>query len=163
MAGYLNKVMVIGNLGRDPELATAKNGNQVVSFSVATTERYNDKNGQKQEVTEWHNIVVWGKQAPSIAQYLSKGSSVYVEGKIATRSWEKDGQKHYKTEIMANVVQFLDSKGSSQDAGGGFQQQQGQQFGGAPQQFGQQQQQAPQGQFPPQGANGLPVEDELPF
>jgi single-strand DNA-binding protein len=137
MAGYLNKATIIGNLGKTPELRKTTGGNPVTDFSVATTERYNDKQGVKQEVTEWHNIVVWGKLAEIAAQYLKKGSSVYVEGKIQTQSWDKDGQKHYKTEIVASNFQMLDKMEQSQQSGG---------FGGNQQQPQQNQQQAPQQQ-----------------
>ena len=107
----VNKVILIGNLGKDPELRRTSNGNSVASFTIATTERWNDKNsGGKQEHTEWHNIVVWGKLAELAHQYLKKGKSVYIEGKISTRSWDdKDGIKRYKTEIVANQLQFLGS------------------------------------------------------
>lgn len=107
MAG-VNKVILIGNLGKDPELRYTPNGQPVTSFSLATTERWNDKNGQKQEKTEWHNIVVWGKLAELANQYLKKGRPAYIEGRITTRSWDdRDGNKKYRTEIIANQIQFL--------------------------------------------------------
>lgn len=107
MAG-VNKVILIGNLGKDPELRYTPNGQPVASFSLATTERWNDKNSQKQEKTEWHNIVVWGKLAELANQYLKKGRSAYIEGRITTRSWDdRDGNKKYRTEIVANQIQFL--------------------------------------------------------
>lgn len=118
MAGYLNKAIIIGNIGNAPELRKTTGGNSVVSFSIATTERYNDKQGQRQEQTEWHNIVVWGKLAEIAGQYLKKGSSVCVEGKIQTRSWDNNGVKQYKTEIVASNFQMLDAK--SGDQSGGF-------------------------------------------
>jgi len=109
MAG-INKAILIGNLGRDPELRYTQNGQAVANFPVATTENWNDKNGQRQERTEWHRIVVWGKSAEHCAQYLSKGRSVYCEGRIQTREWEdKDGNKRWTTEINASTVQFLGS------------------------------------------------------
>jgi single-strand DNA-binding protein len=107
MAG-LNKVMLIGNLGKDPELKYLPSGQAVVSFPLATTERRLDKNGQRQEKTEWHNIVVYGRMAEVINQYLKKGRSAFIEGRISTRSWEKDGVKKYRTEIIASNIQFLD-------------------------------------------------------
>jgi single-strand DNA-binding protein len=114
MAG-VNKVILIGNLGKDPEMRYTPNGQPVTSFSLATTERWNDKNNQKQEKTEWHNIVVWGKLAELANQYLKKGRSAYIEGRITTRSWDdRDGNKKYRTEIIANQIQFL---GSNQGAG----------------------------------------------
>ncbi|MBN1983487.1 MAG: single-stranded DNA-binding protein [Chitinivibrionales bacterium] len=109
MAG-VNKVILIGNLGKDPELRRIPSGTSVATFSLATTERWNDKSGLKQDHTEWHNIVAWGKLADLAHQYLKKGRSVYIEGKITTRSWDdKDGNKRYRTEIVANQIQFIGS------------------------------------------------------
>jgi len=114
MAG-LNQVLLVGNLGKDPEISTIPSGAIVAKFSLATTESYQDKvTGQKTEKTEWHNIIVWNKTAENCAKYLKKGSKALVQGKLQTRSYEKDGVKKYATEIIANNVQFLDSKG--QDA-----------------------------------------------
>ncbi|WDP91127.1 MAG: single-stranded DNA-binding protein [Desulfobacter sp.] len=128
MAG-LNKVMLIGNLGRDPEIRYLQSGNAVVNFSIATSEQWTDKNtGERQEKTEWHRIVVFGKQAEICGKYLSKGSSIYIEGRLQTRSWEKDGQTHYTTEIVASNFQFLGGRGDNQ--GGGYQNQGGYQQGG---------------------------------
>lgn len=108
----LNKAMIIGRLGSNPEVKTISTGNTVANFSIATSENW-VKDGEKQERTEWHRITVWGKMADICGKYLSKGSSVYVEGRIQTRSWEdKDGKKCYITEINAQRVQFLDSKKS---------------------------------------------------
>ncbi len=118
MAG-VNKVILIGNLGKDPELRKTANGTSVASFSLATTERFNDRTGARQERTEWHNIVAWAKLADLANQYLRKGRSAYIEGRIATNSWDdKDGNKRYKTEIVANQIQFLGS--SSDGNSGGF-------------------------------------------
>ena len=103
---YINKAIVFGNLTRDPELRALPSGAQVCSFSIATNRTYKKADGQKQEEVEFHNIVVFGRQAENCAQYLKKGSTAYVEGRIKTRSWEKDGVKHYKTEINADTVQF---------------------------------------------------------
>lgn len=112
MAG-INKVILIGNLGKDPELRHTPQGQAVANFSLATSESWNDKNGQKQERVEWHRVVVWGKPAELVAKYLSKGRKAYVEGRLQTRAWDdKDGQKRYTTEIVANTVQFLDSQGA---------------------------------------------------
>ncbi len=120
MAG-INKVIVVGNLGKDPELRHTPQGQAVANFSVATSESWNDKSGQKQERTEWHRIVVWGKLGELCAKYLSKGRQVYVEGKLQTRSWDdKDGQKRYTTEIVASTVQFLGNNagaGASRSSG----------------------------------------------
>lgn len=116
MAG-VNKVIVVGRLGTDPEVKTVSNGNTVARLSVATSESWNDKDGQRQERTEWHRIVVWGKLAELCGKYLSKGRQVYVEGRLQTRSWEdQQGQKKYTTEIVANTVQFLGGNGASTSA-----------------------------------------------
>ena len=104
----VNKVILIGNLGKDPELRYTPNSTAVASFPLATTERFTDKNGQRQERTEWHNIVAWSKLGELANQYLKKGRSAYIEGRISTRSWDdRDGNKKYKTEIVANQIQFL--------------------------------------------------------
>ena len=104
----VNKVMIIGRLGADPEVKEISTGNTVTTLSVATSESWNDKQGQKQERTEWHRVVVWGKLAELCGKYLSKGRQLYVEGRLQTRSWEdQNGQKKYTTEVVANNVQFL--------------------------------------------------------
>ncbi len=103
---YLNHAFIVGNLTRDPELRALPGGTQVASFSVATNRVWKDKNGAKQESSDYHNVVVFGKQAEACAQYLKKGSQVLVEGRMQTRSWEKDGAKQYRTEIVADRVQF---------------------------------------------------------
>jgi single-strand DNA-binding protein len=107
MAG-INKVIIVGRLGTDPEVKSVGSGQTVARLSVATSENWTDKNGQKQERTEWHRIVVWGKLGELVGRHLSKGRQVYVEGRLQTRSWEDNqGQKKYTTEIVANNVQFL--------------------------------------------------------
>jgi single-strand DNA-binding protein len=103
---YLNKATIIGNLTRDPELKALPSGMSVASFSVATNRVWRDKEGKKQESADFHNIVVFGRQAETVNQYLKKGSQVLIEGRIQTRSWEKDGEKKYRTEIVAERVQF---------------------------------------------------------
>ncbi len=103
---YLNKALLIGNLTRDPELKSLPSGVKVTSFSIATNRTYTDGSGQRQEQTDYHNIVVFGRQAETSAQYLTKGSMVLIEGRIQTRSWEQDGQKRYRTEVVADRVQF---------------------------------------------------------
>src|SRR3989344_5036959 len=103
---YLNKVFIAGNLTRDPELRALPSGANVTSFGVATNRVWKDQNGEKKEATEFHNVVVFGRQADTCAQYLKKGQQVLVEGRIQTRSWEKEGQKQYRTEIVADRVQF---------------------------------------------------------
>ncbi len=113
---YLNKAMVYGNLTRDPEMKALPSGMQVCSFSLATNRVYNDRDGKRQEAADYHNIVVFGKQAENCAKYLTKGSSTYVEGRMQTRSWEKDGVKQYRTEVIADRVQF-GPKGSGAPSG----------------------------------------------
>ncbi|MBX2866588.1 single-stranded DNA-binding protein [Candidatus Kaiserbacteria bacterium] len=103
---YLNKAMVYGNLTRDPELRSLPSGIQVCSFSLATNRVYKDRDGNKQEQADYHNVVVFGRQAETSAQYLKKGSGAFVEGRLQTRSWDKDGVKQYRTEIVADRVQF---------------------------------------------------------
>ena len=111
----VNKAIVIGNLGADPELRYTQTGQAVANFRIATNERWTDKDGAQQERTEWHKIVVWGRQAENCDKYLSKGRQVYVEGRIQTREWEdRDGNRRWTTEIVAQNVQFL-----SGGAGGG--------------------------------------------
>lgn len=116
---YLNKAMVYGNLTRDPELRALPSGMQVCSFSIATNRVYNDRDGNRQEAAEYHNIAVFGKQGENCAKYLHKGSSAFVEGRLQTRSWEKDGQKQYRTEIIADRVQFGPKSGGDGAASGG--------------------------------------------
>ncbi|NOZ02551.1 MAG: single-stranded DNA-binding protein [Deltaproteobacteria bacterium] len=116
----INKVFILGNLGSDPELATTSTGRSVANFNVATNESWTDKQGERRERTEWHKIVVWGKQAEFCKEYLSKGRTVFIEGRIQTRSWEdKEGQKRYTTEIVANNVQFVGGSGGSGGSGRG--------------------------------------------
>ncbi len=113
----MNRVFLVGNLGSKPELKQLQGGNAVANFSVATNKKWTDKDGQVQTKTEWHRIVVWGKQSENCAKYLDKGRMVAVEGELQTRQWEKDGQKHYTTEINAQSVQFLGGNGGAQAGG----------------------------------------------
>ena len=107
----LNKVMLIGRLGQDPEIRYTQSGSSVANVTIATNDYWTDKQGGKQERTEWHSLVLWGKLADLAQSYLKKGSQVYVEGRLQTRDWEdQQGQKHYKTEVVVTTVQFLDSK-----------------------------------------------------
>ena len=116
MAG-VNKVILVGNLGDDPEARSLNNGGEVVNLRVATSEQWKDKDGQRQERTEWHNIVVWGKQAETCGQYLAKGRQVFIEGSIRTRQYDdKEGNKRYITEVIGQRVQFLGGRGGG---GGG--------------------------------------------
>lgn len=113
----VNKVILVGRLGKDPEVKSTPSGSTVAKFSLATDEKFTDRNGERQERTEWHNIVAWGKLAEICGQYLRKGKQVYIEGSIRTDSWEdkESGQKRYRTEIIAQTMQMLGSK----DDGGG--------------------------------------------
>ncbi len=138
----VNKAIIVGNLGRDPEVRYTQSGQAVANFPVATTWRGRENEGQ--EHTDWHNIVVWGRQAESCGQYLSKGRQVYIEGSIRSRNYEdKDGNKRYITEIVAQRVQFL---------GGG---------GGA--RSGQSFDDEPSGGFDDVGAGSVPPDDDVPF
>lgn len=116
---YLNKTFLFGNLTRDPEMRSLPNGNKVTSFSLATNRVYKDANGAKQEQVEYHNIVVFGRQAETSAQYLKKGQGVMIEGRIQTRSWDDKttGEKKYRTEIVADAVQFGPKSGGAPSEG----------------------------------------------
>ena len=116
--GSVNKVILVGNLGRDAELRFTPGGAAVATLNMATTEVWNDKQGQKQEKTEWHRIVLWGKQAESLQEYLVKGKQIYVEGRLQTRQWDdKDGNKRYTTEIKADRVTLLGGGGGGRSGG----------------------------------------------
>jgi single-strand DNA-binding protein len=116
MAGSINKVILIGRLGKDPEMRFTPSGKAVTNFTMATSEYWNDQGGDRQERTEWHRIVTWGKLAENCAKLLSKGKQVYVEGRIQTRQWDdRDGNKRYTTEIVASTMQIL----SPGEGGGG--------------------------------------------
>lgn len=123
--GSVNKVILIGNLGADPELKYTQSSRPLCNMSVATTEIWKDKGGNRQEKTEWHRVTVWGDTAENCSKYLAKGRSVYVEGRLETRSYEKDGQKRYSTNVVADRVVFLGSGrgggdgGERDDRGGG--------------------------------------------
>ena len=143
----VNKVILVGNLGKDPELRYTQTGSAVANFSLATSEQWNDREGKRQERTEWHNIVVWGKQAEHCGQYLSKGRQVFIEGSIRTRSYDdKSGNKRYITEIVAQRIQFLGGGGGTRlpqqgtDAGSGDDMAMGGMGGGQP-----------------------PIDDDIPF
>jgi single-strand DNA-binding protein len=106
----VNKVLILGNLGRDPETRFLPSGDAVTTFSIATSESWKDKSGNEQSKVEWHNCVAFKRTGEIAAQYLKKGSKVYVEGQLRTQSWDKDGQKHYKTEIVVRELQLLGDK-----------------------------------------------------
>lgn len=123
----VNEVRLLGNLGRDPEKRSTKSGTVVVTLNIATKHRYNSNNEWKEQ-TDWHRVVVWGKSGEACASHLSKGSRVFVKGRLTTRSWDKDGEKRYATEVIAEQVVFLDARkdanesneGRGEDAGGVF-------------------------------------------
>ena len=120
MAASVNKVIIIGNLGAKPELKYLPSGQAVCELRIATNETFTDKQQQKQERTEWHKVIAWGKTGENCAQYLDKGRSVYVEGRLQTRSWDdkNTGEKKYMTEIVANTIQFLGGGGPGGGPGG---------------------------------------------
>jgi len=151
MAGGVNKVFLIGNLGVDPEVRFTPSGQAVANFRIATNESWTDKSGQKQERTEWHRIVVWGKLAELCGEYLKKGRQCFVEGRLQTREWtDKEGKKNYTTEVVANNVQFLGGRG---EGGGGFGGGGGKSGGGSG-----------GGDFgPPPDDMGPPPGDDIPF
>lgn len=148
----VNKVILVGNLGNDPEVRYMPNGNAVANISLATSDSWKDKNtGDQQERTEWHRVVFFNRLAEIVEQYVKKGSKLYVEGRLQTRSWEQDGVKRYTTEIVASEMQMLDSRG------------------GAGADFGQQAQSAPPPQQPAAQAAAAPAQnfdnfdDDIPF
>jgi single-strand DNA-binding protein len=120
MAGSLNKVLLIGNVGRDPEMRYLQSGEPVTTFSVATNRRWTGGDGQPREETEWHNVVAWRKLAEQCNEYLSKGRKVYIEGRLQTRSWDDQatGQKRFRTEVIADRMIMLDSRDPRQREGG---------------------------------------------
>lgn len=161
MAGGINKVILIGNLGADPEVRFTPSGQAVANFRIATSESWNDKtSGQKQERTEWHRIVVWGKLAELCGEYLKKGRQCYVEGRLQTREWtDKEGKKNWTTEVVANTVQFLGGGGGGRpagDGGGGG----GGGYGGGSRGPADQ---GGGGGAPPDDMGGPPPSDDIPF
>ncbi|HZR28297.1 MAG TPA: single-stranded DNA-binding protein [Terriglobales bacterium] len=121
MAKSVNKVILIGNLGKDPEVKYTPSGTAVAKFSLATNERYKDKSGEWQDRTEWHNIVVWQRLAEIVGEYVKKGSKIYIEGRLQTSSWEdkQSGEKKYRTEVIANDLVLLGGRGGEADHEGG--------------------------------------------
>jgi single-strand DNA-binding protein len=116
----VNKVILVGNLGRDPELRSIPSGEKVATFPVATNRRWRDRDGNKQEQTEWHTVVCWRRQAEVASEYLRKGSKIYVEGRLQTRSWDdkQTGEKRYRTEVLCENFQMLGGRGDSDYSGG---------------------------------------------
>lgn len=146
----VNKVILVGRLGKDPEVKTTPSGQTVAKFSLATDEKFTDKSGQRQERTEWHNIVAWGKLAEICGNYLRKGKQVYLEGSIRTDSWDdkESGQKRYRTEIIVNNMQML---GSRDDGGGRGNYESGGGYAGAGASRG------------PAASNNFEEDDDVPF
>ncbi|MFP3981069.1 MAG: single-stranded DNA-binding protein [Desulfobacterales bacterium] len=150
MARGVNKVILIGNLGRDPEIRYTQDGQAVANFTMATSMEWRDKaSGEKREKTEWHRIVAFRKLGEICGEYLSKGKQVYIEGRLQTRSWEQDGVTRYMTEVVASDMQMLGSKGAAgggggYNAGGGFSDE-------------------PQAQPAPGGSGGGDADDDIPF
>jgi single-strand DNA-binding protein len=168
MAGGINKVILIGNLGKDPEVRFTPGGQAVANFNIATSESWTDKtSGQKVEKTEWHRIVVWGKLAELCGEYLKKGRQCYVEGRLQTREWtDKEGQKKYTTEVVANTVQFLgggpgraDGGAGGAGGGGGYQRNDSGGGGGGQDSGGG----GGGGGSPPDDMGGPPPADDIPF
>ncbi len=154
MAGGVNRVMLLGNLGKDPEMRFTPSGSAVCNFTIATNESWTDKNGQKQDRTEWHRIVVWGKLGELCGEYLKKGRQCFVEGKLQTREWtDKENKKNYTTEIVAQNVQFIGGQGAG--AGGG----------NAPRSDGAPRKGPEEFSTPPQmdDMGGPPPNDDIPF
>ncbi len=165
MAGRgINKVILVGNLGNDPEVRYTPSGTAVANVSVATGESWKDKNtGERQERTEWHRVVFFSRLAEIVEQYLKKGSKVYVEGRLQTRSWEQEGVKRYTTEIIANDMQMLDSRGDAGSGGGSFEQRQPQSgTGGGEGGGGSQQAKAAAAQTESSGFDNFD-DDDIPF
>jgi single-strand DNA-binding protein len=152
--GSVNKVILVGNLGRDAELRYTPGGAAVATLNMATTEVWNDKSGQRQEKTEWHRVVLWGKTAESLSEYLTKGKQIYVEGRLQTRQWDdKDGNKRYTTEIRSDRVVLLGGGGRG---GGAMSSGGGERGGGEPRGGGDFGGPAPEGSTPL-------TDDDIPF
>jgi single-strand DNA-binding protein len=153
--GSVNKVILVGNLGRDAELRYTPGGAAVATLNMATTENWTDKSGQKQEKTEWHRVVFWGKVAESLTEYLTKGKQIYIEGRLETRQWnDKDGNKRYTTEIKGDKIVLLGGGGGGGRGGGG-----GMSRGGGEESMG--------GGQPSHGGGEMPdtplTDDDIPF
>lgn len=160
MAGRgVNKVILIGNLGRDPEIRYTPDGVAIANVTIATTDYWNDRNtGERQERTEWHRVVFFRRLAEIVEQYVKKGSKIYVEGRLQTRKWERDGVERYTTEIIANEMTMLDSRGDAGSAGGDFEQRQQPAAAGG----GQQREKAAAAQSESSGFDNFD-DDDIPF
>ena len=154
--GSVNKVILIGNLGADPELKYTPSNRPVCNLSLATNEVFKDKSGQRQERTEWHRVTVWGDSAENCSKYLAKGRTVYIEGRLQTRSWDdKEGKKRYSTEVVADRVVFLGSGGGGAEGGG--RRSGGRSWGGD------ESQSAPAAAAEPDAGGPPPSDDDIPF
>ena len=150
MARGLNKVIIVGNLGRDPETRDLPSGGAVTNVSVATSKSWRDReSGEQKDRTEWHRVVFFNQLAEIASEYLKRGSKIYLEGELRTREWEREGKKHFTTEIVANEMQMLDSRGGMEGGGGGN-------FGGSGGQSGRQ-----QDDFGPPPSDDF--DDDIPF
>ena len=150
MARGINKVIIVGNLGRDPETRYLPSGGAVTNVSVATSKSWRDReSGEQKDRTEWHRVVFFNRLAEIASEYLKRGSKIYLEGELRTREWEREGQKHYTTEIVANEMHMLDSRGGMEGGGGGN-------FGGSGGQSGRQ-----QDDFGPPPSDDF--DDDIPF
>src|SRR5579872_5554734 len=160
MAKSVNKVILIGNLGKDPEVKYTPSGTAVAKFSLATNERFKDKSGEWQDRTEWHNIVAWQRLAEIIGEYVKKGSKIYIEGRLQTSSWEdkQSGEKKYRTEVIAQEMVLLGGRGGE---GGGDFDGQGRSSRGAASRSSSFDQRGPQVEEMPQGAEI--TDDDIPF
>ncbi|MCE2459241.1 MAG: single-stranded DNA-binding protein [Pseudomonadales bacterium] len=166
MARGVNKAILIGNLGRDPDVRYTQDGRAVTNFSIATSEQWRDRTtNEQQERTEWHRVVCFGRLAEITGEYLRRGSKVYIEGRLQTRSWERDGQTHYTTEVVANEMQMLDSRGGGggigrPDDGGGYPER----GGGSSEREGRDQTRpSPPPSSPKPAADSDDFEDDIPF
>lgn len=152
----VNKVILVGNLGADPETRYMPSGDAITTIRLATTDRFKDKGGEKQERTEWHRVVFFGRLAEIAGEYLKKGRSVYVEGTLRTREWEKDGVKRYTTEVVANEMQMLGGRGEGGGGGGGS-------WGGGEDSGGSGASRKPAGSGGGAGAGFDDIDDDIPF
>ncbi len=152
----VNKVFLLGNLGRDPEVRSTTSGQPVANFPMATSRKWRDRNGQLQEQTEWHNIVCFGRQAEIAGQYLNKGKQVFVEGRIQTNSWDdrQTGEKRYRTEIICENFQMLGGRGGGGGGGGGYPDYEGPSYGGGG---------GGGADGPGDGGSGGAEDDDIPF
>ncbi|MEM9301568.1 MAG: single-stranded DNA-binding protein [Pseudomonadota bacterium] len=161
MARGVNKVILVGNLGADPETRFTASGTAVSNLSLATTRQWNDREGQRQEDTEWHRVVLFGKVAEIDGEYLRKGSQIYIEGRLQTRKWQdKNGQDRWTTEIVGEDMQMLGSRGEGGGGGGGGG---GGSYGGGRPQQQPQRSGPPQGQSAPQAPMNDDFDDDIPF